>query len=238
MKPVTSNHISKAHALNMHAAYQYADTLGCPLDLHVTILWSFTSGYPSHGTLEEQCAYALDRTQRVMKGFRDFARYYGLPNHATWVLENPPHEMTNHRNKLVHTHTGFHVPAHLKARFDKLLPEWVFDGLPGPRHGNAICARRHPTQWSVVRYQLKGLCPTDTAAVDGVTVPLGQALGITRDPMKWDQGPIHGKRVGMSKQLDVTARTKAGFLAPALCAKRSDEEAARRAAADEERSAA
>ena len=58
-------------------------------------------------------------------------------------------------------------------------------------------------------YILKGVDPFKTIKVDGQKILLRKLVKVNEaKPEKWDQGLIIGKRVGMSRQLDQSARSR------------------------------
>jgi hypothetical protein len=210
--------IPKTNALNIIHGFKYAEHIGCPMTIHVTVLWSLVTGYPKSGSIEEQSSFARRHTGEVMSAFSDFCRYRGLPNCVAYVLENSPHEIKN-LEKLVHSHIAFHVPdEHLEA-FSRLLPDWVFGKrTKRRRHPNAIDIAPHNTgPDTVMAYLLKGTDQTALVALpDGELIALTEAIrryapNVATDPTTWFQGETHGKRCGLSRQIDAKARIDADF---------------------------
>lgn len=210
--------IPKTNTLNLIHGFKYAEYIGCPMTTHVTVLWSLVSGYPKAGSIEEQSSFARKRTGEVMSAFADFCRYRSLPNCIAYVLENSPHRVKN-LEKLVHSHIALHVPDEHFEAFSRLLPDWAFGKRTKRRHDNAVKITVHDTgPDTLMAYLLKGTDRTALVALpDGELIALPElvrsfAPNVATDPATWDQGLIHGKRAGLSRQIDQKARTAADFL--------------------------
>lgn len=217
MPQVISTAIGKPNALNLIAGFKYAEYIGYPMTTHVTVLWSLVSGYPKAGSIAEQSSFARKRTGEIMSAFADFCRYRSLPNCVAYVLENSPHRIKNFE-KLVHSHVAFHVPEEYYDDFERLLPDWVFGKRTKNRHANALHVAPHQSgPDTLMRYMLKAADPVAIVSLpDGELIALGElvrryAPNVATDPATWDQGVIHGKRVGLSRQIDQKARTAADF---------------------------
>jgi hypothetical protein len=218
MLHVLSASIPKHSALNLFHGFQYAKHINYPLTCHATILWSRVAGYPKTATIEEQSSFAFQKMDKVKRRFSDFCRYRSIPNHLAYVLENPMHSYTSNLDKKVHAHVACHVPVDHHNDFTASLQDWVFDGQVEPRNLTAVKVMRHTDHRTVMRYLLKSSDPSAVVTLtDGDMISLQEltlraAPNVAVDPSVWDQGLIHGKRCGLSRQLDAAARSRAGFL--------------------------
>lgn len=187
MKKVLSTTLKPEQTQNIGEAFHYADQMGSPMTNHLTVLWSRTAGYPKRGSLEEQCEYVRAKMDHLKRRHTDFCLQHGIPNFLAWVLENPPHEVAN-LAKGVHAQIGIHVPPQLLAGYKALLPSWVHDNAAtGDGTAALLQPHRHPSPRS--RFPGDSVCQYMTKGTDP------------------GQGPIIGKRAGLSRQIDRTART-------------------------------
>lgn len=221
MKKIVTDTIPAKNAVNILRAFQYASSVEAPLDLHYTVAWSHREDYPRKRTLEEQCSFVRDRTDHLKRHFADFCRHHQLPNHLVYVHENDQIGCYQNLVKLAHTHIAVHVPTPLRAQLLDLMRRWASAGL-AEIPGGLVHVAPHETWHTICHYLLKG---SDITAplrqLDGQAVLLRDVLrhlapGIAREPEDWVQGEIHGKRCGMSKQLDAAARACAGFVPPVI----------------------
>lgn len=104
------------------------------------------------------------------------------PYAAVWVMENP--------NSRLHLHWLLHLPEGLWLAFEAMLHKWVRRGLGVPEPDAIHMA---DADGNAINYILKG-----------------QAPGYVSNP-RWRsiQGPVWGKRCGMSQSLGPAAREKA-----------------------------
>jgi hypothetical protein len=217
MKQIISSSISKPSAINIYHGFQFAEHLNHPLTCHATILWSRVAGYPRTGTVEEQSIFAFQRMDKVKRRFNDFCRYRDIPCHLAYVLENPPHSYSSNLDKKVHAHVACHVPIDHHDCFVSSLEQWVFDGQTEPRNQTAVVVTRHPDHRTVMRYLLKSSDPSAAVMLaNGEMIPLQEltlrhAPHVATCPSQWLQGPVFGKRTGLSRALDAAARSRAGF---------------------------
>lgn len=209
-----SSNIRPDQAVNIFEGFQFAEALGYPITSHATILLMLLPGYPRTGTLMEQCQFAMKITSRIKKRFDNWIDYYDVPNHHVWVLENPPHAVSN-LNKLVHLHLGFHVPDHLRGRFEAVITDAVFEGVSKrarKKITNTVKITYHKHTWTLAAYLLKATDPTtELPGEPGVLlldVLRDRAPTVVQDPTQRYQGRVAGKRSGLSRRLDRASRAK------------------------------
>ncbi|PWC67021.1 hypothetical protein TSH7_02775 [Azospirillum sp. TSH7] len=214
MNKTPSTNIAPEHAINFFEGFAFAEDQGYSMTAHATIILNLLPNYPRAGSLADQCHFAIRITARIKKRFSDWISYYKVPNHHAFVLENPPHEIAN-LVKRVHVHIAFHVPDHLRERFEEVIKDAVFEGVgkrTRKRISNVVKITYHPRTWTLAAYFLKGADPATTLPGQPDVflrhVLRVRARAVAQDPLQWAQGRIIGKRCGLSKQLDRAARAK------------------------------
>jgi hypothetical protein len=149
-------------------------------------------------TINIDDAFVTRRPQSFIYRFlhraSDWLRYHGVGAYYAWVLEN--NEVVG-----IHCHILMHWPWHLQTGLDTQLRKWL--RLSGGEYHKGVL------QWSdtngdegvgvrfsnsaVARYLLKGADPV-----------FCRHWGLDHKP----QGKITGKRLGVSRSLDVSARSQ------------------------------
>lgn len=206
-KKRSSSSISLAAARNTHHAIRYAEPVigktmarwykmpkvvaGKPLNLWITINWKLTdSGIDRFAEL---------RNQRLCPWLRSRSKQHGERYEPTYVYVK----------EAGHVHWLLHLPEHLIAEFEQLLPRWITslerkgtgprkraENLP-PTCEGAVDIQRTRNSVAVSKYMLKGIEPA--AAVK---------LGIKSVS---PEGIVIGRRTGVSRNLGKGARQQAGY---------------------------
>jgi hypothetical protein len=165
----TSQYISKQQAVNLIAALEFANVIGCPLNVCVDIAWVFF-----FGILDDRTRFARWQ-QRLSKWTtrRDF------PLHMIWTREVG-------KRGGVHTHVLLHIPPWLMESGDfrrdfRQAFERAFEPEGGANHERALKIQPAYSPEGKLNYNLKGIDPRHA-----------KELGVRAS----FQGDLEGKRVG------------------------------------------
>lgn len=174
-----SSHIKRKPASNLHHAIRCAETIGYPLNQHVTINLSELG--LAEGELQTLFEKVRDQTARWLA-----RRTRPAPLKLTyvWVIENATS---------LHVHWLVHIPGHLQGAFRATLERWLQRKLSRALSARAIVIAEAHNVIGLSRYFLKGMDP-HTARYYGVKSS--------------DQGMVAGRRSGFSKNLGPTARKR------------------------------
>lgn len=181
-----STQIGRKPAANVHHAFRFANTIGCPLNYFVTINFALTP-----------CP-----AQRTSAAFRRllcswFARW--LRRHPKNKAKCPPTYAyaVETANGQTHVHWAVHIPRGFVREFRRILPQWIEAVAGGPMHApSAVKHRRVYNPVGLKRYMLKGMDP--------LFARLWQIRPV-------DQGLVIGRRSGFSRNLGPTRRHAAGY---------------------------
>lgn len=183
-----SHHVNRRQAETFFPAIKFAEALGRPLNLFVTINFAHTACRPE----AVSAAFERLRDNHFTRWLRYVSRRgkgggYGPPTYV-WVLENDA--------GYAHIHWMVHVPAALRKRFETKVVEWVAR-VAGPIRcvPSAISLEEVTGSGGLGRYLMKGINPH---------VP--KHFHVRPDP----QGVVHGKRCGVSECLGPAARGRHG----------------------------
>ena len=175
-----TRYISKRQATNLIAALEFANVIGCPLNVCVDIAWVFFSG-----TLDDRTRFARWQ-QRLSKWTtrRDF------PLTMIWTREVG-------KGGGVHTHVLLHIPPWLMESGDfqrdfRRALERAFEPEGGPHDARALNVQSAYSPDGKLRYNLKGIDPRHAKEVGVATF----------------QGDLEGKRVGCTENISARARKK------------------------------
>jgi hypothetical protein len=138
-----SQHISKRQTTNLVAAFEFAETIGLPLNVSADIAWIFFAGIADDRTRFARCQ------QRLSK----WALRHGFPLTMIWTREVG-------KNGSPHTHVLLHVPPHLiqDKTFQQVLDR-SFEPEGGPVHDKAILIQTAYKPLGKLLYNLKGTDP-------------------------------------------------------------------------------
>jgi hypothetical protein len=185
-----NSHINARQASNFCSAIAFADLIGRPLNLFVTINFAHTGCLPG----SETAVFERLRDNHFSPWLYYLACHgfdYGPPTHV-WVFESAPGMMSVGSSCMVHVHWLVHVPPAYISLFCYRLGVWLEVVTASCPH-YAIDARTVYNVSRLQRYLLKGLDPRH-AAFFGVRPRY--------------QGIISGKRCGVSLSLGPAARAK------------------------------
>ena len=183
----TSQYISKQQAVNLIAALEFANVIGCPLNVCVDIAWVFF-----FGTLDDRTRFARWQ-QRLSKWTtrRDF------PLTMIWTREVGKREGIN-------THVLLHIPPWLMESGDfrrdfRQALERAFEPEGGVNDERALKIQPAYSPEGKLNYNLKGIDPRNAKVARGARVV---------------SGDLQGKRVGCTE--NISARARRSFLSGAL----------------------
>lgn len=179
--------IKRKPAANLWHAVNHAKRIGRPLNLHVTLTLSETAcperlGSRRFRKLLEHCF------ARWLRGLPSSKRGHAEPPYYVWVAECP--------NAHLHVHWLVHVRLSLWSEFRTLLPTWVERSVGEIFSQSALHIQVAPNPQGLRKYLLKGADPAYAIF-----------CGIRHQP----QGTVCGKRSGVSRSLQRTARKRAGY---------------------------
>lgn len=180
--------ISRKTAANAWHAFNFAEEIGRPFTLHVTLNFGHTDCPPEAMTpqfmrlLDEKFGPWWRRPSRRLK-----LGNQGSPVYA-WIAENG----AGHHG----IHWAVHVPAHRRADFEERLPAWLRAVAGDITEGVTIHTAKIYSPQGLRLYLLKGCDPH-----------YAQFCKIDFQ----DQGIVHGKRSGVSRSLQRLARARAGY---------------------------
>lgn len=175
-----SKYVNRRQASNFLQAARFAEEIGRPLNLLVTINM-------------EQLGCPADQVSADFERLRDnhFTRWLRYTSKTsqpayTWTIENGEVNLT-------HVHWVVHVPSHLREAFEKKLPEWVAKVIGGSfQHvDGAIRVKKAGNPKTLGSYLMKGINPK--CATFYKIRPKNQGL-------------VYGKRCGISASLGPKAR--------------------------------
>lgn len=190
-KARSTQHINRRVTQSIFRAFDYAATIGRPINRYVVIHLDET---------DAACAATL--FERIRHKYRDWLAYHdkhdtlpsGQPAYI-YVFENP-------EGGQPHVNWGVHVPSHLLADFARKLPRWI-EKVQGPLtpftyHEQPIALMRAKR---LAKYIVKG---TDPEFLDHFYLREIHAE-------HGAQGEVWGKRAGVSPSLGHAARRAAHF---------------------------
>jgi len=183
-------------ATSLSEAAFFALAIGLGLNRFVTIHWQ-TAGVSDD----------LAATGRWLKLAGDWIRSRGGQFAYIWVRENGP-------DKGAHVHILMHLPPHLVDGFNCRQQGWI-KACGGQRKRGVLYSRpigqnhRHyAIGWIAGQAYEANLRETLDYVLKGADDSARQALGIKR---REPGGSIMGKRCGAARNIDRTARAKAGW---------------------------
>jgi hypothetical protein len=182
-------------AKNVINGAAYAASIGTPLTIHLTLHWDLFRKYDPGDPIASQ-GWIINRcTSWLAK--------HGVPVRYVWVRENG-------RYKHQHLHWLLHLPMRRWRAFRTFL--WKVGGcyripgrtdVPFKMEGNKW-GMYVPKMWAgCLRYVLKSMCPSARLG----STPIMDALGIDHKRSL----PLQGMRSGLSRSIDRTARSNAGW---------------------------
>lgn len=140
-----SQYISKRQAANVLEALEFAEIIGCPLNVSVDICWLMFGGTVDDRTRFSRCQ------QRLSK----WAKRQGFALTLIWTREVGKYGSP-------HTHVLVHVPPWLMENSDfQSTLERSFEPEGGPNHEKAIMIRPAYAPAGKLLYNLKGLDPRE-----------------------------------------------------------------------------
>lgn len=169
-------------ASHFHHAIRIADAIGLPLTHLVTI--HLTSCPPE----EASARFAKLRSNLFGKWIsRPLNRgaVPACPPTFVWVIEN--------ESKILHAHWLLHIPAGRVKEFTRKLPVWVESVTGSAPYAGGIHIHLADTPEGAGKYMQKGIDPF-----------WGKVYRINFS----DQGPVHGKRSGYSRNIGPTAKKR------------------------------
>ena len=178
-----TTYITKQQAKNLIAALEFADVIGCPLNVSVDIFWPMFSGFTDEQIRIARCQ------ERLSKWFK--RREFQLT--MIWVREIG-------RNGAPNVHMLMFVPPWFMENGEfQLALERVFEPEGGPTHDKAIFiqAAHHPR--GKLLYMLKGLRPKDAkefgvrasfqGEIEGKRAAVTESIGLrARERYYWIRG--------------------------------------------------
>lgn len=181
----TSAAIKRRPAVNLHHAQRYAEMLGVPMRLFVTINFTLLGIPPAEAVL----LFRFILCQRFAPWLRRTClNKTGLAPTYIWVAEAAGGHLA--------VHWLLHLPPQLLLQFRGKLSAWLTGAGTTDLHSRALNIKRVTNVVGLRRYMLKG------------TEPLwAKHLGVRHQP----QGIVIGKRSGFSKNLGPTARQGGGY---------------------------
>ena len=158
----TSQYISKHQATNLIAALEFANVIGCPLNVSMDISWVFF-----FGSVDDRTRFARWQ-QRLSKWTtrRDF------PLTMIWTREVG-------KRGGVHTHVLLHIPPWLMESGDfqrdfRRALEHAFEPEGGPHDARAINIQSAYSPDGKLHYNLKGIDPKHAKRARGACVVSGR----------------------------------------------------------------
>lgn len=183
-----TNHINRRVTQSIFRAFDFATSIGTPMNLYVVI-----------NLHETARASAVTIFSSIRHKYRDWLNYkskkvWGAPVKPAYIyaIENPGDQNP-------HANWAVYIPAELEDEFHRKLPRWVekAQGECGPfdvhvQEINQDYAKR------LAKYVVKATDPAFTAHfhLQGIAAA---------------QGVVYGKRAGVSPSLGHTIRREAGF---------------------------
>ena len=182
-----STAIQVKSASNIRVAMNVAEEMGLPLTHFITINFGLTECPPEQAV----AAFGKIRTNHfgkwVLRPAANSNRGSVPPAHI-WVFENP--------DEIMYVHWAVHVPPGGESDFESRLPKWVERATGGTVADGALDMRPVHDVGRLALYFLKGADEAYTTYSN-----------IRYEP----QGVIEGRRFGVSRSLNRTARKKAGI---------------------------
>ncbi len=182
-----SDVIKPASASNIRVAMNAANEMGLPLTHFVTINFNHTVCLP------EQCLDAFrslcnNRFAKWVTRERVRASWQPSQPAYVWVFENP--------DGVLHVHWAVHIPTGAEPDFLRRMPIWLQTVTGGPVEAAALDIRPVDDISRLSLYFLKGADTRYTTFANILHVP---------------QGTTEGRRMGVSRALNRTARKAAGI---------------------------
>ncbi len=184
----STHFINRKPAANFWHAFNFAEEIGRPFTLSVTLNFAHTDCPPEAMTpqfmslLDKKFGPWWRRPSRLQK-----LAPQGAPAYA-WVAENGSGQPG--------IHWAVHIPERRRADFEARLPGWVKAVAGDITEGVTIHIESIYSAPGLRSYLLKG-CDPNYAKFCKLAFH--------------DQGIVHGKRSGVSRSLQRTARTRAGY---------------------------
>ena len=209
-----SHEVTLKQALQLRAAWAFADWQGFTLNYWLTIHWG------KMGVSDASAGRAL---KEFMTYVRDYLRKRGLPVLWLYVREHGVHKDEQGEAKGSHVHFLLYLPIEAAKGFHDLQEGWLekatrrtfvkgaIKGESLPRHAkwNAtpkegeFATKQEAVQadsWNCLNYVMKGVHPRFAKELNLVLLQAG--------------GAIIGKRVGVCKALQPKAMAEAGYTPP------------------------
>lgn len=174
--------INRKPASHFHHAIRIAEVIGLPLTHLVTI---HLTGCPPE---EASARFAKLRSNLFGKWISRPISRGAVPACSptfVWVIEN--------ESGILHAHWLLHLPARRVKEFSEKLPGWVKSVTGSAPYAGGIHVRLADTPESAGKYMQKGIDPF-----------WGKVYQIDFS----DQGPVHGKRSGYSRNIGPTAKKR------------------------------
>ena len=186
----------------MTAAIDFAQAIRTPITMMLTVNAAHLQRMDSGGVFE--VGHLWDGFQRLEELMRKWATQRGIPWACVWVREYTGGR-NNHSGE--HWHIAFHLRKKHRAAFVAQVAEWTDEPLGAPDARPTTIARSETGAWHI------RTADADAAAYLGKATPrhrkrYGKQIPNTlrSGHHKGGQGPIEGKRFGMSKTIGKTAQ--------------------------------
>jgi hypothetical protein len=177
-----TTYITKQQAKNLIAALEFADAIGCQLNVSVDIFWPMFSGFADDQRRIARCQ------ERQSKWFKR----RGFQLTMIWVREIG-------RNGAPNVHMLVFVPPWLMDGEFQLALERAFEPEGGPTHDNAIMIQPAYHPRGKLLYMLKSLRPEEAKAfgvrasfqgeIEGKRAAVTENIGLrTRERYYWLRG--------------------------------------------------
>lgn len=200
-RSVTTNCISRKQALNLIEAMRFAEGIGIPLNTFVTIAFKGSSIYPGDGPPTQAQTRACRAA--ALATVTRLAAAHGFSTAYAWALERVT-------GRGLHVHMLCHLPAQAHEQLRDALAQRIkrtfgWDSQAGNWHFKPLeiapeCLEGLDPARKLL-YLLKGLDPEVSTYRRNMTKGF-----LDQKP----QGRIYGKRVGVSRNIDQSARRQSG----------------------------
>jgi hypothetical protein len=192
----------------MSAAVRFASTIQAPIRTCLTINAAHLQRIGSASVFD--IGHLWDGFQRVLELLRKWIIYRGVAWSCIWVREYTGGKNNHHGE---HWHIVFYLPPRLQNHFTAQVAIWTGEAV-GTNDSKKKCIARSSTgAWYLNRRkenagEYLGKATPKTRPRYGRKVP--NDLRMTR--YHGGEGPIQGKRFGISRAIGDTAQRRAGWL--------------------------
>jgi hypothetical protein len=180
-----SHVIKRLPAVNIHHARRYAERIGLPLQLFVTINFTLLGVPPDAAVLLFRTVLA-QRFAPWLRRTSESNRH--IPPTYVWVMEAAGGQMA--------VHWLVHMPAKMRWSFKRKVIDWLEEA-----------AGHSPPERAFNLKPIKNIVGLGRYILKGTDAPWAKHLGVVHVP----QGRVVGKRSGFSKNLGPTARKRGGY---------------------------